>query len=140
MLIDRSLVPFICARCLAKGSLTGLRSNGKRLHQSVAAPKQMGEECSTGSEETKAAASKSRKEPGMSRMSERLAQMTEETIEQGGRGAEKAISEAGFSEELKKRLEARIQDGKFRNRNPAAFAAMSMPVRQPNRSLVHRRR
>lgn len=61
-------------------------------------------------------------------MSRRLGDMTEESLERGGRAAQKAIDEAGFSEELKKRLEARIQDTKFRSENPAAFAQMEMPV------------
>jgi hypothetical protein len=38
-------------------------------------------------------------------MSRRLAQMTEENIEQGGRSAQRAVEEAGFSEELRKSLE-----------------------------------
>jgi len=62
------------------------------------------------------------------RMSERLAQMTEESIEQGGRGAEKAVEDSGFSEELKRRLEAKILDSKFKSDNPAAFAQANMPV------------
>ena len=55
--------------------------------------------------------------------------MTDETIEQGGRSAQKAIGESGFSEELKKRLEARILDSKFKHENPAAFVQLNMPVR-----------
>lgn len=62
-------------------------------------------------------------------MSRRLAEMTDETIEQGSRHAQKAIQEPGFSEEMKKRLEARILDSKFKIENPVAFAQMSMPVR-----------
>ena len=61
-------------------------------------------------------------------MSRRLAEMTDESIEQGGRSAQKAVEEAGFSEELKRRLEARIVDGKFKSENPAAFAQIKMPV------------
>lgn len=61
-------------------------------------------------------------------MSRRLAELTDESIEQGGRSAQKAVEEAGFSEELKRRLEARIADGKFKNENPAAFAQVNMPV------------
>ena len=61
-------------------------------------------------------------------MSRRLADMTDKTIEQGGRGAQKAIQESGFSVELKKRLEARIIDSRFKSENPAAFAQISMPV------------
>ena len=65
-------------------------------------------------------------EPGA--MSKRLAEMTDESIEQGGRSAQKAVEESGFSEELKRRLEARILDSKFKSENPAAFAQMNMPV------------
>ncbi|KAL8723868.1 MAG: hypothetical protein Q9181_007118 [Wetmoreana brouardii] len=53
--------------------------------------------------------------------------MTEENIEQGGRAARKAMDEAGFSEELKRRLEAKIVDSKFRNENRTAFAQLDMP-------------
>lgn len=61
-------------------------------------------------------------------MSKRLSEMTEEHIEHGGRSARKAMDEAGFSEELKRRLEARIADSKFKSENPAAFAQLNMPV------------
>lgn len=60
-------------------------------------------------------------------MSRRLSEMTEETFEQGGRSAQKAMDEAGFSEELKRRLEAKIADSTFRNENFAAFAQLDMP-------------
>ena len=62
-------------------------------------------------------------------MSERLAQITDELIEQDGRRAKKAIEEGGFSEELKKKLEARLQESSFRSKNAAAFAQVSLPVR-----------
>ena len=62
-------------------------------------------------------------------MSRRLAQMTDESIEQGGRSAKKAIEEGGFSEELKRRLEERIQESSFKSENPAVFAQVNMPVR-----------
>ncbi|KAL8907012.1 MAG: hypothetical protein Q9171_006036 [Xanthocarpia ochracea] len=60
-------------------------------------------------------------------MSRRLSDMTEDTVGQGGRAARKAMSEAGFSEELKRRLEAKIADGNFRNDNPASFAQLDIP-------------
>ena len=63
------------------------------------------------------------------RMSGRLAQITDELIEQDGRRAKKAIEEGGFSEELKKKLEARLQESSFRSKNAAAFAQASLPVR-----------
>ncbi|KAL9582938.1 MAG: hypothetical protein Q9212_003004 [Teloschistes hypoglaucus] len=60
-------------------------------------------------------------------MSRRLSEMTDDNIEQGGRAAQKAINEAGFSDDLKRRLEAKIADSNFRNENPAAFAQVDMP-------------
>ncbi|KAI4220987.1 MAG: hypothetical protein L6R36_007215 [Xanthoria steineri] len=60
-------------------------------------------------------------------MSRRLSEMTEDTVEHGGPAARKALDEAGFSEELKRRLEAKIADSTFRNENPAAFAQLDMP-------------
>ena len=62
-------------------------------------------------------------------MSKRLAQMTDEMIEQDGRGTKKAVEEGGFSEELKKKLEARLQESSFRSENAAAFAQATLPVR-----------
>ena len=61
-------------------------------------------------------------------MSRRLEEMTDESLEQGGRSAHKAVEEAGFSEGLKRRLEARIADSRFKSENPAAFAEANMPV------------
>ena len=63
------------------------------------------------------------------RMAGRLMQMTDELIEQGGRSAKRAIEEGGFSEELKKKLEARLQESSFKSENTAAFAQASLPVR-----------
>ncbi|KAL6717627.1 hypothetical protein ACLMJK_005542 [Lecanora helva] len=60
-------------------------------------------------------------------MSRRLSQMSEEAIDQDGRGTTKAMKEAGFSEELRNRLEARIQESNFRSDNSAAFAELNMP-------------
>ncbi|KAL8674412.1 MAG: hypothetical protein Q9168_001204 [Polycauliona sp. 1 TL-2023] len=60
-------------------------------------------------------------------MSRRLSEMTEDNVEHGGRAARKALDEAGFSDELKRRLEAKIADSTFRNDNPAAFTQLSIP-------------
>lgn len=62
-------------------------------------------------------------------MSRRLEQMTDESIERGGRSVEKIVEEAGFSKELKRQLEERIMNGKFKSDHPAAFAQINMPVR-----------
>lgn len=61
-------------------------------------------------------------------MSRRLAQMTDGILDHGGRSAEKAIEEAGFSEELKRQLEERIKDGKFKSDHSAAIVQLNTPV------------
>ena len=60
-------------------------------------------------------------------MSRRLEEMTDRTFEYGGRSAQKSVEEAGFSDELKRSLEARIANSSFKSANPAAFAEIDMP-------------
>ncbi|MCJ1432922.1 hypothetical protein MMC27_002280 [Xylographa pallens] len=60
-------------------------------------------------------------------MSRRLEDMTERTFAESGRSAQKSVEEAGFSEELKRSLEARIANSHFKSANPAAFAQIDMP-------------
>lgn len=62
------------------------------------------------------------------RMTERLVQMTEESIEEGGRGARRAVEEAGFSEQLKKQLEERLEQSKFKSEHATSFAEVTLPV------------
>ncbi len=62
-------------------------------------------------------------------MSKRLAEMTEETIDRDRRSAAQTVEAAGFSEELKKKLEARIADGAFRTQNQRALSEAEIPVR-----------
>ncbi|KAF1351078.1 hypothetical protein BDV97DRAFT_376656 [Delphinella strobiligena] len=61
-------------------------------------------------------------------MSRRLAQLSEEGLEAGGRRAAKAVEEAGFDEELKRKLEERIASASFRNDNIRAFAEAELPT------------
>jgi stress response protein YsnF len=53
--------------------------------------------------------------------------MSEEALESGGRSAQKAVSEAGFDEELKRQLEERIASATFRAENRNAFAEAGLP-------------
>ena len=62
-------------------------------------------------------------------MTRRLLEMTEQTLEKGGRAGAKAFKEAQFSEELKQRLANRIEESTFKNNNASAFAVTEMPVR-----------
>ena len=70
-----------------------------------------------------------KQEEELGAMSRRLEEMTERTVEGNGRSARKHVEEAGFSEELRRRLETRIADSSFKNKNAAAFAQVNLPVR-----------
>jgi len=65
------------------------------------------------------------KEPGA--LSARLEQLSEEALESGGTGARKAIEEAGFDPELKRRLEERIAGANFRSKHAGAIAQADLP-------------
>ncbi|EGE85433.2 hypothetical protein BDDG_08378 [Blastomyces dermatitidis ATCC 18188] len=67
----------------------------------------------------------SAEEGAMSRM---LSLMADESMLEGGRSSRKNMQEAGFSEELKKKLEERIAESTFRNENAAAFSLVNMPA------------
>lgn len=60
-------------------------------------------------------------------MARRLEQMSEEMLESGGKGARKAVEEAGFGEDLRKQLEERIAGANFRNENAQALAQAQLP-------------
>jgi hypothetical protein len=67
-------------------------------------------------------------------MTRRLEQMSEESLETGGRGARIAVEEAGaigFSADLRRQLEQRIADAHFRSDNAAAFSQINMPAGAP---------
>ncbi|KAF2652654.1 hypothetical protein K491DRAFT_695376 [Lophiostoma macrostomum CBS 122681] len=67
------------------------------------------------------------KEQDEGAMTQRLRSMSEEAIESGGRTAQKAVSEAGFNEDLKKQLEERIASANFRAEHRGAFAEAEAP-------------
>ncbi|KAK7948402.1 uncharacterized protein PG986_009288 [Apiospora aurea] len=66
-------------------------------------------------------------EPEPGPMSRRLQEATEEALLTGGRAGRRAVEDAGFSEELKERLFARVKDAEFRSEYASAFAEAEMP-------------
>ena len=54
--------------------------------------------------------------------------MASDNLETGGRSARKAVEEAGFSEELKARLQEKIASAGFKSDNASAFAQVEMPA------------
>ncbi|KAK6081488.1 hypothetical protein SCUP234_04693 [Seiridium cupressi] len=65
-------------------------------------------------------------EPGP--MARRLEEATEEALFTGGRAGRRAVEDAGFSEELKERLLAKVQDAQFRSEHASAFAEAGLPA------------
>ncbi|KAF3482889.1 uncharacterized protein GIQ15_02213 [Arthroderma uncinatum] len=53
--------------------------------------------------------------------------MAEDAMTQGGSSTRKNIQEAGFSEELKQRLQDRIAESSFKNENAAAISFANLP-------------
>ena len=60
-------------------------------------------------------------------MSRRLTQLREEALETSTRSARSAVAEAGFDEDLRHRLEARIAAAGIRDEFPEAFARAELP-------------
>lgn len=67
-------------------------------------------------------------EPEQGAFSRRLEQMTEEALISNPRRSGKMVEEAGFSEDLKRRLEERIASGNASSTNQRAGSVVSMPV------------
>lgn len=131
-MLNTSLVtPYTCTRCLIRQSRRWDRIKNNGLHRrpvSTSSPHRDQQPRDNDGEAQDVRGGECNVDKSLGAMSRRLAEMTDETIESGGRSAEKTMEEAGFSEELKRRLEARIQETSFRNEHPAAFAQMDMPV------------
>lgn len=126
MSVGRQVSTYICTRCLQRRS--GFILRHVRDGRSFTQARQLPQEARPAIQEEPEPDDGEKPANGRGRMSERLAQMTDESMEQGGRSARKAIEEAGFSDELKRQLEARIQDSRYKSENPAAFAHLHMPV------------
>ncbi|ETS78799.1 hypothetical protein PFICI_08652 [Pestalotiopsis fici W106-1] len=112
------------------------RSNGDRVRHSSSASSTSGTSDATSNKQPEAAnsgspppnnASTAAKKPEPGPMARRLEEATEEVLLTGGRAGRRAVEDAGFSEELKERLFAKVQDAKFRSDHAAAFAEADMP-------------
>ena len=114
--------PFVCARCLRarSESLKPFRTCGRRSASGTSPAPQ--------SQEDGVPSKAPKEDEGQGAMSRRLSEMSEESIETGGRSAIKAVEESGFSEELKSRLLDKIANANFRNEYAAAFAEANMPA------------
>ncbi|KAM0693652.1 hypothetical protein Q7P36_006908 [Cladosporium allicinum] len=113
----------ICARCLRVRTKPPSRAAaGTARFQSTDTTKDV----SQASQEQQNGTSGKEKEGGA--MSRRLEEMASENLQTGGRSARKAVEEAGFSEELKARLQEKIATSSFRSDNASAFAQAELPA------------
>ncbi|KAL1591730.1 hypothetical protein SLS60_011729 [Paraconiothyrium brasiliense] len=135
-----SLPPYICARCVrakragfaAQASIPIRRiapASVRRYAESAAQRKDDGEEYKATDNGTvdhngQTPGSQVKDEGAMTR---RLRDMSDEALETGGRSAQKTVSEAGFSEDLKRQLEERIASANFRAGHRNAFAEAELP-------------
>lgn len=69
-------------------------------------------------------------------MSRRLAEMTEDSLLEGGKSSRNNMQQAGFSEELKAKLEEKIAAASFKSEHAAAFSIHNMPVRSESRIFL----
>ncbi|KAI0851912.1 hypothetical protein F5Y00DRAFT_203400 [Daldinia vernicosa] len=118
--------PYICARCahalLARNTqipaINQWKSYATKSTHSPASSNPGRQSENTADEETNP-------EPGP--MTRRLQEATEEALLTGGRAGRRSVEDAGFSDELKERLLARVKDAEFRSEHAAAFAEAGMP-------------
>ncbi|GAP87908.1 hypothetical protein SAMD00023353_1600960 [Rosellinia necatrix] len=126
---SRMVRPYVCTRCastLLYSNCTYPTIDSRRSHAT-----RSGDLSSTNTNETQDATKgavppASAPEPGA--MTRRLQEATEETLFTGGRAGRRAIEDAGFSDELKERLLAKVKDAQFRSEHAAAFAEADMPA------------
>lgn len=139
----RSRPSYTCARCLRAFQ----RQNVSPIHppttlrrfsqasplgaeQSAEVERQplQGPNISRGTSQSAGAASQDAKlEEGA--MSRRLAQATEDAVLEGGRAGRRAVEDAGFSEELKRKLLEKVEAHKFRADNASAIAEAGLSSR-----------
>ncbi|KAF2874568.1 hypothetical protein BDV95DRAFT_487724 [Massariosphaeria phaeospora] len=121
------LTPYICARCLRRKShlafaYASIRPPPLRTYRNPALQRKDEQNGEGHESKDQADGGRSRDNKDEGAMTRRLREMSEEALESGGRSAQKAVSEAGFSEELKRQLEEKIASAKFRLDNRSAFA------------------
>lgn len=130
MTARRGNLPFICARCLRaeQRRLTVVKRTSAPFSTTRQSPLRLTRPLSDQqtsaqhekNDRTNEHGSSQEKEQGA--MSRRLAAMSEANLEEGGRSARKAVEEAGFDQDLKEELLAKISGANVRSQNQAAFS------------------
>ncbi|KAG9947796.1 hypothetical protein KCU85_g5516, partial [Aureobasidium melanogenum] len=105
-----------CSRCMRSGFAQRAARNTQQVRR-----------LSTPLQDAKSDHEEKKQEKEQGAMSRRLAALSEEGLESGGRSARKAVEEAGFDEGLKQELLERIATASFRNEHAGAISQAEMP-------------
>ncbi|KAL9077549.1 MAG: hypothetical protein Q9157_003351, partial [Trypethelium eluteriae] len=126
---------YLCARCLREryGSLYVQWPSTRRPFSASPRLPQPKPKVVRGDDEGKQDGLESRaQEEEQGAMSRRLADMSDESLETGGRSARKAVEEAGFNEDLKQQLEDRLVAAQFKEEHRSALAQAELPASTGN--------
>ncbi|KAI8949335.1 hypothetical protein F4801DRAFT_407808 [Xylaria longipes] len=125
--------PYVCARCAS--ALLRANPTGPMIRTTKSYATKSSDPSSTDTSQAQNATNDTtpsdpalEPEPEQGPMARRLQEATEEALLTGGRAGRRAVEDAGFSEELKERLLAKVKDAQFRSENAAAFAEAGMPA------------
>ncbi|KAI1498072.1 hypothetical protein F5X99DRAFT_341960 [Biscogniauxia marginata] len=124
-----SILPYVCTQCARRlrGPARPLLVHAPRedyATKSASAPVRLESE-NGANHSSDADRNPEPAEPGP--MARRLEEATEEALLAGGRAGRRAVEDAGFSEELKERLFAKVKEAEFRSEHAAAFAEAGLP-------------
>ncbi|KAI0884951.1 uncharacterized protein GGS22DRAFT_162363 [Annulohypoxylon maeteangense] len=117
--------PYICARC-AQALSRNARVPPASQWRKYATKSPTNSESDKPKRESKNSTDNAT-ESELGPMARRLEEATEDALLTGGRAGRRAVEDAGFSDELKERLLARVKDAEFRSEHAAAFAEAEMP-------------
>ncbi|KAI1106430.1 hypothetical protein F4804DRAFT_330417 [Jackrogersella minutella] len=118
--------PYVCAQCARNLLGRSLRIPAASQWRKYTTKSDTAPTTNTPKHESRNSADETA-DPELGPMSRRLQEATENALLTGGRAGRRAVEDAGFSEELKERLFAKIKDAEFRSENAAAFAEADMP-------------
>ncbi|RWA14514.1 hypothetical protein EKO27_g602 [Xylaria grammica] len=128
---SRAAHPYVCARCASKFLRPNHTWSAIFPRKSYVTKSKSTDESTTVANETQNATNNIvhpdvASEPGA--MSRRLQEATDELLLTGGKAGRRAVEDAGFSEELKEKLLAKVKDAQFRSQHAGAFSEVDMPA------------
>ncbi|KAF5642568.1 hypothetical protein F52700_3138 [Fusarium sp. NRRL 52700] len=119
-------VPFVCRRCLQVSRQTRTLPPAQYSTQAGASETTEDQRQGKSAKKVEQESNENTVEKELGPLARRLEEATEEALFTGGRAGRRAVEDAGFSEELKKRLLKKIADANVESKNASAFAEASL--------------